>query len=656
MLIDYAPDYLVNKVIVESLNEIGQRLPIHSIHRWWSRRFAAIYRFLLAAYLFDDINLIEEALRRPQIMRNFSRNKTFLEPFSGGGTGLVEASIAGWNVYGVDINPVAVRICKTSLNLSTGKILHEQPYAMIAIEALDRALKALQNLWIYEDDYMIIYSFISRDKAPTWLTTYLDKGERSIVTICNNCFETNITKVTSRFPQEIKCPVCCEKYPLSIRGIIDLGKVSKLPIINDKWKVYALELRRIINSKKYERKIINLLKVEKETTREWLRKSIEKAEFLQKKILREMYPHLHYELTFLNEGKRLAREGNIIKLYQLFTPKQLVSLHKFAEEVNNLINDKNYIKELYHPLFSLAVSEAAKVSCLATKWHPPIGEPVPAGAMKTYWIPEHTVEANPLAHVYGSLKTIGRCTIASIIKRHIKAIKHLKEKYDVNEELMKQINFNVFHEDATKVNFSKEIGMIDLCVVDPPYIGKIRSYTELSLIHHAALTIYDETIKNSYIDIKNQYYKFSLEEILKREIGISINLYKDMLLSIFLNLVQCMNMHSRLVLIYSATEEEKWIPPLYAAAQAGLRPVISYWLLGEVPGGLARSHQRGIFLVIMKKNEAEDDEATRIKIIFQSPLFAASTKIKINKEVEEKAKNAFVAALKSIYKVQIIYM
>lgn len=650
MLIDNAPDYLVDKVIVESLNEIGQRLPIHSIHRWWSRRFAAIYRFLLAAYLFEDANLVEEALRRSQIMRNFSHNKTFLEPFSGGGTGLVEASIAGWNVYGVDINPVAVRICKTSLSLSTGKIMREQPYAMITIRALDRSLKALQDLWIYGDDYILVYTFISKDKAPTWLTTYTDDSKRNIVTICDNCFEMNIVKATSRFPQEIICPACYEKYPLSIKGIISLRKASNLPIIRNKWKIYALELRRVVDNKKCERKIINLLKVEKEDIREWLENGIKEADFLQEKILGKMRSYLHYKLTFLKEGKRLTREGNITRLYQLFTPKQLVSFHKFAEEVNSLVNNKD--KEVYHSLFSLAVSEAAKVSCLAAKWYPPIGEPVPAGAMKTYWIPEHTVEANPLAHVYNSLKTLGRCTIASVVKRHIRAMKHLKEKYEVNEELAKRVNFNVFHADATRIDFLKEIGMFDLCVVDPPYMGKIRSYAELSLVHQAALAIYDETIKDNDIDIEDQYYKFPLEEILKREIGVSTNLYKNMLFSIFLNLVQCMRTNSRLVLIYNATEEERWIPPLYAAAQAGLRPIISYWLLGEVPGELARSHLRGIFLIVMKKIKAEDNEAAPIKIIFQNPLFVASTKIKIDKEVEEKAKNAFAAALKSIYGVQ----
>ena len=57
MLIDYADEDLVSIVVEKSIMyEKGRRLPIHSIHKWWSRRFAIIYRFLLTTYLLESVD------------------------------------------------------------------------------------------------------------------------------------------------------------------------------------------------------------------------------------------------------------------------------------------------------------------------------------------------------------------------------------------------------------------------------------------------------------------------------------------------------------------------------------------------------------------------------------------------------------------------
>ena len=78
---------MLESVIKFCLVEKGRRLPIHNIHRWWSRRFSYIYRFILASYLSSGEKVIEW-MKKPWLMRDASRGKYFYEPFAGGGTGL----------------------------------------------------------------------------------------------------------------------------------------------------------------------------------------------------------------------------------------------------------------------------------------------------------------------------------------------------------------------------------------------------------------------------------------------------------------------------------------------------------------------------------------------------------------------------------------
>ncbi|MEM2293788.1 MAG: hypothetical protein QXX41_10985, partial [Nitrososphaerota archaeon] len=51
VLLDLLPSNVVAEAVKLSWLERGRRLPIHTVHRWWSRRFAAVYRMILAAYL-----------------------------------------------------------------------------------------------------------------------------------------------------------------------------------------------------------------------------------------------------------------------------------------------------------------------------------------------------------------------------------------------------------------------------------------------------------------------------------------------------------------------------------------------------------------------------------------------------------------------------
>lgn len=118
---------------VVDLAKIGLRegqssLPIYRVHRWFARRLGSQFRALLTAAALpatastNDFWALFEG--RPDLS-----GKTILDPFTGGGTSLVEASRVGANVVGYEIDPVASMITNFELNatrLNPSKRSYEQ--------------------------------------------------------------------------------------------------------------------------------------------------------------------------------------------------------------------------------------------------------------------------------------------------------------------------------------------------------------------------------------------------------------------------------------------------------------------------------------------------------------------------------------------------
>lgn len=599
-------------LIAEKINkERGRRLPIHGLHRWWSRRFAAVYRFILAGYLTSRKSIIKQALEQPSVLRKCAKGKVFVEPFAGGGTGLTEAILAGWNVYGVDINPLAVRISEASTRLVT----HGLPkgYEQLAIKVLDKAFEEVGSIWMFEKK-LVSYFFISRGSAPTWISTVNIKKQAHLVLMCPKCFNTFIKR--GRYTQKTaSCPLCGSNFEITMEGQITLD--DSYPETVEGWKVYALELRdsnngweKLYMNIKYDEYLLNWFK---DSTRLAMKKAKEAMNILKDEIA-------------VLEGRRLLREAGINHFYQLFTPRQLVSFTTFSYKA------KEFVKSTEELMFlSLAISEATKTSCLAAKWHPPIGEPVPAAAMKTYWIPEHTVETNPLAHIPGTLRTLARNTIASSIRAQVNADRYImRNNFTYNDAQVKIVN-----NDAEHVSFPSKI---NLAIIDPPYMDSVKSYASLSLIHYAGIKLFDYIVKG-----KISLPKLEVTE--KKEISRKPEEYENKLYKVFNKISNSMNSKSRVVLMYNRLESKDWIPPLKAAKRASLSPTAIYWVPGESPGKLARSKLRGIFLIVMRPS-TKKSKLNTVKI---NKVFKVNNLPFIDKQKESQAYRSLLKALNEVY-------
>lgn len=99
--------------------------PIYQMSKWWARRRSSIFRAMLIAAGTEAPDNPEEAAKlvwdhyycNHQKAGSFKKLRV-LDPFMGGGTTLVEGSRLGFQLTGVDLNPVAWFIVKNELACS----------------------------------------------------------------------------------------------------------------------------------------------------------------------------------------------------------------------------------------------------------------------------------------------------------------------------------------------------------------------------------------------------------------------------------------------------------------------------------------------------------------------------------------------------------
>jgi hypothetical protein len=88
--------------------------PIYQMSKWWARRRSSVFRGLLIAAATEAPSDPTQAAKRVwdhyyanhQKAGHFKKLRV-LDPFMGGGTTLVEGARLGFQVTGVDLNPVA---------------------------------------------------------------------------------------------------------------------------------------------------------------------------------------------------------------------------------------------------------------------------------------------------------------------------------------------------------------------------------------------------------------------------------------------------------------------------------------------------------------------------------------------------------------------
>jgi hypothetical protein len=521
MLLDAIPAHLVREAALRAEREKARRLPIHMVHKWWSRRFVAVYRLVLASYLFEREEEVLEALDRPAVMRERARGRTFFEPLAGGGTGLAEAALAGFNVCGLDVNPAAVVAARASLLIASRGL--PERFGELSACVLRAARERAGFLWEL-DGGIVTYILVTRGRAPTWLSRL--GGRR--VALCPRCFavfETPAGTVAAA------CPLCGSEVELTSRPMAAVP--SSAPEVAPGWRAFAVELRRREGGR-WRREYRSAARPG--TLAAWLSSTARAA----RELSRELDETLG-ELDEVHESCRL-RVAGIRRASELFAPHQLAALLAYAEAARELARSDDE-----RLLLLAAASEAARCCCLLAKWYPPLGECTPAGGVKALWVPEYTAVTNPLAS--DGLRPLARGTLASALRAQLRAASYVERMGGPSGAPA-----------AALVGDALEAPLpprADLVVLDPPY-GKVKSYASLGLPHLYAL--------KAAGGLDGPDWSRSPRLIEKRELSLGRGEFRERWGLVVRRVSEIVGERSRVVLMFNALSRGRW------AAVLGLRP------------------------------------------------------------------------------------
>lgn len=98
--------------------------PIYKMNKWWARRRSSVFRQILISSalkspkdaLYASQLSWGEMYRKSHQKTNRFNNLSVLDPFMGGGTTVIEASRLGFDVTGVDLNPIAWWVVRNQIN------------------------------------------------------------------------------------------------------------------------------------------------------------------------------------------------------------------------------------------------------------------------------------------------------------------------------------------------------------------------------------------------------------------------------------------------------------------------------------------------------------------------------------------------------------
>jgi len=399
-----------------------------SLHRWWSRRSIYLYRAILTSFLLSESHLDKfyEGVNNPYTLD--ANGLIFFEPMSGGGTGLVEASMYNYNAYGIDINPLAVKIIE-GYSILKNDITWDKMFYILKETDIE-----LNWLW-HHDGKLVSYILITRGKIPSWILTR-KKKKVILCPYCGNVFETTNDNTVS-------CPKCRQNIAITIKPVYE--PPFSLKYFKD-WKIFG-----IIHDDR------SLSFDEK-----WITERVEKLRNFNLNLI-------NVNLNEINNSKNLIKNG-ISKIEEVFTPAQLYTYYVLSIKAKELNHEEK-------TSLMLASSDSVKSCSVLSRWSPPLTEPIIyGGGVKTFWIPEYTAETNPIAS--NNKKPKARGNIISAIKNQETIFKKFKFRGKIHAT----------HGDAVDIEYPKS----DLIVIDPPYYGFGLNYTSLSLPHYAIANMFEE--------------------------------------------------------------------------------------------------------------------------------------------------------------------
>jgi SAM-dependent methyltransferase len=597
LLVEHIPaDLLVEAVEVSLDRERGKRLHEYNVLKWWGRRFAVLTRlFLSSLVLLPDETVYVGKILYGEVPKSFverSRGKLVLDPFSGGGTIIVEAARLGFDVYGIDVNPAAVEVSRATAGIVTGETCSK---LQCLVEALYASWKRVRKLWVTYDGSVVVHIFLAwcREgvcRAPAWITTLKRKPRKKIVVLDPG--DPSGLRLVEGEEADRYTP----KEP-----VVDLP--VGLPEEAEGLVAYAVELYKPADG---VRRLIPLFTSEAHDIRAWLDET------------RPPEPDVCTPIPYMKESRRLFKAG--LKCWeQIYTPRQHQTLRIFIEEAS---------KRGCGQLAKLFAGNASRTCSLLAIYYQPYSKVNPGLVVKSYWLPDYPVELNPIAFresARGYPVSIGRGTIASYISALARACKAAVTS--ANQSI--NVRMQVVHGDARRSEFYPQEAYA--VVTDPPYPG-MQSYQDMSLLYlywlnHLSSIPSDSPFNGeSYIELMRGFGRAAYK-----------SLQSNGYLVLFIGAPQ-KNVKTLANTIKAITKEG-----------FGLRKI--YWFPGEAPGKLGRSLTRGVYAVVFRKDNENSPDAfsllRSVEYMLETMESDTLKKLNINANVEKENIRTLIQLLQS---------
>ena len=437
--VDQIPEELLDSVndFAKSLEWV-RRLPVYEVYKWWARRYSGIVRLFL---VFSDMDYkhIKDSGDYSNLVRELYYNppkvdgKKLLDPFVGGGSTLIEGSVVGYDPYGIEINRLACIGLEAIRDLPSTD-LNSFEYEIRSV------INSLLDIWTTKchngHDAIIVYTFLAWKKENGELQIRINRVKGNIY-FCEKCNKL------IRGDNLDKCPDCENEFnkKLKRREFYELSPYAieyYCPVCNTK----SIKSPDPDDIRKY-----NSYKIDRIT-----------------------------KIPRLTETNRLFYAG-IEYFEELFTPRQYITIKSFMDHFRDTP---------YEKIAKVVVSNVVRFCSILACFSNSGKKVLPAFVIKSYWLPTHPVEFNPIAFKNkNGLTSIGGVNIISSLNKLKKAkefmVKNgIEPKYKIycgpSQDIIPTLNET-----------------FDIVFTDPPY-GDYQYYTDLSILGLSMIGEYCENM------------------------------------------------------------------------------------------------------------------------------------------------------------------
>jgi len=604
--------------------------PIYGAHRWFARRFGSAFRALLTAAALPEGADFWTAYYEGT---DHWHGKTVLDPFVGGGTSVVEALRLGADVIGVDVDAVACAI--TRFETQAAKIPDLWPALGQLKEEIGKELAHhYQTKTTEDEDREVLHYFWVQlvtcgicgeavEAHPHYQLAYEAEGSMQWA-FCPDCHDV---QTLSREETDLHCDGCKIATPIQAgtvghgrftcphcenhERLIDMAARTGHP---PEWRLFALETLEALPA---GRSVPLAQRRFRTATDEDLR-VYEAAE-------RALQDRMNPDGTLLCVPERLIpREGRADdrlvhygyeRYSELFNARQLLHLSFLAEAVDELQGPER-------EAITLAFSDHLTTNCMMAHYAFGWRRLAPLFSVRAYRHVTRPVEINPW------LDGTGRGTFPNAVRQVQRAIEFARRP----KEPLIEGGFRPVHDSAADASAeilhlnSRDLShlddeSVDLVLTDPPYLDNV-AYSELSDFFLPWLQLLGLAAADG-----EAVAGFEENLAAKGRDEVAVEEYASSLAQSFSEVYRVLKADGRLVFTYQHQVAGAWHALASAMADAGLRPVQVFPLLGD---GNAGSH-----------NHEGTSKWDAVFVVVKDGGYVSATPLKLSEAQSEHARNHY---------------